>query len=78
MEEQFITLVDLFDQLGLESEQAQIQAFIDAHKPIAKGLDIYEADFWSPSQVSFLKDELTEDSEWSLKIHQLDNLLRAK
>lgn len=66
------TMEQLFMQLGLPSETAHVDAFIDAHRPLANGMPLYRADFWTPSQRAFLKEEIIEDSDWSAVIDELN------
>lgn len=69
------TMVTLFEQLGLPSEQAQIDVFIQTH-PLPDGMRIENAPFWTPAQKAFLAESITEDSDWVELIDHLDALLR--
>ena len=69
------TLTTLFDQLGLPSEPDQIDTFFQAHKLSAQQR-IEQADFWSDSQSSFLREAIAEDSDWAELVDQLDASLR--
>lgn len=71
------TLSMLFDQLGLPSEQADIDAFVQAHSPLPDDVKLSEADFWSPAQATFLKGEMRADGEWALPVDELNVLLHA-
>ena len=66
------TLSHLFAQLGLPSEAQQIEDFITARRPLANGVALYRAPFWSPAQRAFLKEEIIEDAEWALAIEELN------
>jgi len=69
------TLTELFDQLGLESDAVAIDQFIQAH-PLAPGIALQKASFWSEAQLHFIQESWHQDSDWSELIDQLDNLLR--
>ena len=71
------TMQSLFDQLGLPSDEAAIEQFIEQHR-IADGVRMFEADFWSPAQASFIKQGLTQDDEWAIVIDELNTRLRDK
>ena len=76
MESPIHTLTSLFDQLGLDSTDQAIENFIDDHRPLEGNIDLHEADFWSVSQASFLKQGKDEDADWAEIVDQLDALLR--
>lgn len=71
------TLSDLFAQLGLPSEPAEIERFAAAHRPLPEAVRLPDAAFWSPSQAQFLRDELREDADWAEVVDQLNLMLRA-
>jgi hypothetical protein len=68
------TLATLFEQLGLESNQASIDAFVSSHF-LPENIKLSEADFWTPQQARFLKEELREDAEWALVVDELNERL---
>ncbi|EPJ84310.1 hypothetical protein CFII64_14685 [Pseudomonas sp. CFII64] len=68
------TLATLFEQLGLDSDQASIDAFVQAHR-LHKDEKLSEAVFWTPQQARFLKEELREDAEWAPVVDELNVLL---
>ncbi len=70
------TLATLFEQLGLDSDQASIDAFVAAH-PLPEDVKLSEADFWTPQQARFLKEELREDAEWAPVVDELNVLLHS-
>ncbi len=78
MESQTHSIANLFAQLGLPSEAAAIDAFIDAHSPLPHELQLADAPFWTPAQAHFLKTELDEDADWSAVIDTLDARLRHR
>jgi len=76
MEGNLHSMTNLFNQLGLPSEPADIEAFIVAHRPLAEGLKLHEAPFWTTSQASLLREQVLEDADWVGIIDQLDSRLR--
>jgi hypothetical protein len=68
------TLATLFEQLGLDSDDASIDAFAAAH-PLPDDVKLIDADFWTPQQARFLKEELREDAEWAPVVDELNVLL---
>lgn len=56
-------LQNLFFQLGLPDSPAEIDAFVQSHQ-LPPGTTLPEAAFWTPSQVAFLKQSLSNDSDW--------------
>ena len=66
----------LFDQLGLDDTDAAIQAFINRHKPLPGNVELHQADYWNPSQSSFLKQAIDDDADWAEVVDHLDVLLR--
>lgn len=69
------TLSNLFAQLGLPSDPADIDAFISAHRPLDSGVALYRAPFWNPAQRAFLKEEIIEDADWVGVIDELNRRL---
>lgn len=76
MENNLHSMTNLFTQLGLPSEPIDIQAFIEAHRPLAPQLALFEAPFWTPSQAEFLREQIEIDADWALIIDKLDSGLR--
>ena len=76
MEKLFHSLASLFDQLGLESTDQGIDAFIAKNGPLPGNVALPDATFWSTSQASLLKQKIDEDADWSGFVDQLDALLR--
>ncbi|MDZ5459855.1 DUF2789 domain-containing protein [Azohydromonas lata] len=68
-------LKDLFDQLGLPSEQGDIEHFIESHRPLPDDLRLADAPFWTPAQAQFLKEEFLDDADWAPLVDQLNALL---
>jgi len=71
-------LTTLFEQLGLDSDPASIDAFIASHSPLADDVKVSEADFWSPAQKAFLKDEIMEDADWAPIVDELNVRLHRR
>lgn len=70
------TLNTLFDQLGLPSENAEIERFITMHRPLPAEVRLQDAALWDASQSRFLEEGLEDDSDWAEIIDELDALLR--
>ena len=66
------TMDNLFAQLGLPDGPAAIDDFIASHRPLASGVALYRASFWTASQRAFLKEEIIEDADWSAVIDELN------
>jgi hypothetical protein len=66
---------ELFDQLGLPSAPAEIDAFIARHRPDALGCSLHEAPVWTESQASFLREAIADDDDWALPAEWLSNAL---
>ncbi len=71
-------LRSLFDQLGLQSDEAALERFIEMHSPLATDVLLADAAFWSSAQASFLRDELIKDSDWVEVVDQLNVRLHSK
>ena len=70
------TMTALFDQLGLESSDQAIDAFIVSKYPLEQGVALHEAEFWNNAQSSLLKQLKDQDADWSGVVDQLDTRLR--
>jgi len=68
-------LYTLFDQLGLPSDDASIERFA-RHYRLEQGEYLYQAKFWTESQVSFLRDAYEQDAEWAHALDALNGLMR--
>jgi len=64
-------LKNLFDQLGLPSDDASIQQFIKDNAPIPPDQPIYESSCFNDAQAAFLAQGLDEDSDWTEVIDTL-------
>ena len=72
MEPPVHTMSNLFAQLGLASEPAEIARFIASHRPIPESMRLADAPFWSPAQATFLREEILEDADWAVIIDELN------
>ena len=70
------TMQTLFCQLGLASDEEQINAFIEKHRPLPSDITLSEADFWNETQSVFLAEAVEDDSDWCELVDELDCLLR--
>lgn len=77
METPIHTINNLFAQLGLPSDTATIDDFIAEHAPLASGIELADAPFWSDAQAGFLREEIREDADWAEVVDQLDARLRG-
>jgi len=77
MEPNAHSLRNLFEQLGLASGEADIERFVAAHRPLAAGIALADAPFWTPAQAQFLREEVEDDADWAELIDQLNLMLRA-
>ncbi len=76
MDMQNPSMNSLFEQLGLPSDDAAIDNFIDNHKGLNKATLLEDAPFWNQSQRLFISDALRQDAEWAEVIDQLNTRLR--
>ena len=72
MQAQLHSMTNLFAQLGLPSDEAGVETFIAAHRPLKNDVALYRAPFWSDAQRAFLKEEIIEDADWSAVIDELN------
>lgn len=77
METAVHTLNNLFAQLGLPSDPADIDRFVKNHRPLPAAQALHEAAFWSPAQATFLREEVLVDADWAGIVDRLDAELRA-
>ena len=76
MQAQLHSMTNLFAQLGLPSDEAGVETFIAAHRPLKNDVALYRAPFWSDAQRAYLKEEIIEDADWSAVIDELNGRLR--
>jgi hypothetical protein len=70
-------LFELFAQLGLPHDPADIAKFIATHAPLTEGGHLPDASFWSPTQAAFLRESLAQDSDWAGVTDQLGKALMS-
>lgn len=68
------SLPNLFAQLGLDPDENSIQKFVDNHS-LPADVKLVDAEFWTPQQARFLKEELREDADWAPIVDELNVLL---
>lgn len=78
MESSIHNLNNLFAQLGLPSEQAAVENFIETHSPLATDVLLSDAPFWRPAQAAFLREEILNDADWAEVIDQLNTRLHSR
>jgi hypothetical protein len=66
-----LNLTTLFEQLGLPSDEASINDFVEAH-PLDPDTKLIDADFWSPQQAQLLKEWLRADGEEAVIVDELN------
>ena len=74
MFEQQPTLKPLFEQLGLEADDASIESFVKTHQ-LGADQKLHEAEFWSAGQRDFLKSHWEKDDDWAIVIDELNQQL---
>jgi hypothetical protein len=75
MEAQTHSMANLFAQLGLSTEPADIDNFIAERRPLGDGVTICDAPFWTEMQRRFLREGITLDADWAGVIDQLNTRL---
>lgn len=69
-------LANLFNQLGLDNTQNDIDEFINTHQLSAHEL-LCDAVFWNSSQQEFLERYLLQDGDWVSLIDCLNQKLHS-
>ena len=70
------SMTNLFLQLGLPAEKAQIAAFIRDHQ-LAEDVRVSEAPYWNDGQRQFLREQLVVDADWAIIVDELSEALHA-
>ncbi|MBK7355587.1 DUF2789 domain-containing protein [Propionivibrio sp.] len=78
MERHIHNMKNLFSQLGQPSDDEAIARFLAKNRPLPNGVPLHEADFWTPSQASFLRDAVSDDADWSEVVEALNAELHAR
>lgn len=68
---------ELFAQLGLPCDAQGIRQFLVQHAPLAPGVSLPDAAFWTSAQAAFLRDARQQDSDWAEVVDQLSQALRG-
>ncbi|MFI9651197.1 DUF2789 domain-containing protein [Guyparkeria halopsychrophila] len=76
MQPPFHPLSELFEQLGLDASENEIEAFIDRHSPLPSEVVLSDAPFWNDNQRHFLRESLADDADWAEAVDHLDARLR--
>ena len=63
-------MTNLFLQLGLPAEKAEIAAFIRGHQ-LAEDVRVSEAPYWNDGQRQFLREQLVVDADWAIIVTYL-------
>lgn len=66
----------LFAQLGLDSSDEAIEAFLQEHGPLPADMALPDAPFWNDAQRKLLQEAVAVDSDWSEVVDQLNAGLR--
>ncbi|WP_447895863.1 DUF2789 domain-containing protein [Vreelandella sp. GE22] len=72
MEQPVHEFSDLFEQLGLDSDSASIEAFIEQNGPLPDTMPIAEAPCWNEGQAAFLREAIADDADWAEVVGHLD------
>jgi Protein of unknown function (DUF2789) len=70
------SMTELFDQLGLPSDEASIASFIESNHPLEMATRFYDAAFWTPAQAAFIKQNMANDGDWAILIDSLNVSMR--
>jgi hypothetical protein len=68
---------ELFAQLGMPNDADSIAQFLSTHAAKAQDVRLPDAPFWTESQAAFLRESLSQDSDWSGLVDQLSKALQA-
>jgi hypothetical protein len=72
MEAQTHSMANLFAQLGLSTEPAEIDNFITERRPLSHGITLDCAPFWTDAQKTFLNEEIIWDADWAGVVDELN------
>ncbi len=75
MEPGIHTISDLFDQLGLPSDEASMTTFIATHRTTAVNFTLPDVAVWTPAQAKFLREAIAADADWAIPAEQLSQAL---
>lgn len=71
-------LPELFAQLGLPGDEAEINRFIRSHAPLPGAVRLEDAPCWTPAQARLLRESLAQDADWAEAVDRLNVALRAQ
>ena len=77
MEEIQITLEHLFQQLGLDASEKDMDTFVDQHQ-LSADISLTHADFWTDEQRQFIQQNVNADNQWAMMIEILNELLHGE
>jgi hypothetical protein len=72
MQQTPINMRSLFAQLGEPSDEASVNRFVELNSPLADGMRLHEAPFWTPSQAAFLREAISQDADWTKVVDDLN------
>ncbi|MBS1158563.1 MAG: hypothetical protein H6R15_982 [Proteobacteria bacterium] len=78
MERPVHNMSQLFAQLGQANDEQAIARFIEARRPLANGVQLHEAAFWTPAQACFLREAILDDADWAEVADELNGELHAR
>ena len=76
MQDQFHSFSELFSQLGLDAGADAIENFLSEHSPLDDNIELADAPFWNNAQAQFLREALSNDSDWAEMVDALNLALR--
>lgn len=72
MEKNVHRFAELFESLGLASDDESIAQFLERHSPLDSHVKLEDATFWTQSQSTALRKCLEIDSDWAGIVDQLN------
>ena len=72
MQQTTITMRSLFEQLGEPGDEASVNRFVELNSPLADGMRLHDAPFWTQSQAAFLREAISHDAEWTKVVDDLN------
>lgn len=69
------TFSALFEQLGLPADNDSIEQFIRTHRLFSSEIPLHQASFWNETQAEFLREAISNDSDWAEVVDELNNSL---
>jgi Protein of unknown function (DUF2789) len=69
------TMTDLFDQLGLPSDEFSIRSFIMSNEGACSHSKLVHMSIWNDSQCMFLKESVAQDADWAIPVDALSAAL---